>query len=416
MTKNTIESHNMADAEVLDGTGGMEEGKLYYQDPYKRKFQAVVQSCVPGAKTPYEVILSQTAFYPEGGGQPFDMGVLGTAHVLEVHEKGGNVVHYVDGPLAEGSIVEGTLDWPRRFSHMQQHSGEHLLSGLIHRSFGYDNVGFHMGQEEVTVDFNGPLNWEQAEALEQEANDMIYANIPIRISYPSPEELHNMDYRSKKELTGQIRIVEIPGGDVCACCGTHVRSTGEIGIIKIVSLMNYKGGVRLGILCGSKALKDYERKQKQVLKISGLLSAKPDSVAESVEKLKSDSALKDVQINQLYQKLLQIKASSRPDSPNPLLVLEDGLSPVLLRQYCTMLYEQGKGNIVLVCSKDQETWKYALGGAGQDMRPISKKLNGLLNGRGGGSSLMVQGTFQATEEILKKVWAEVMEGEEGGWS
>jgi len=363
---------------------------------------------VPGKRLPYEVILDETAFYPEGGGQPFDTGTLGTARVLEVHEKEGEVVHYVDSPLKEGTIVEGVLDWNRRFSHMQHHSGEHLLSGLIHRAFGYDNVGFHMGQEEVTIDFNGPLSWEEVEELERKANDMIYANIPVKISFPSPEELHNLDYRSKKELTGQIRIVEIPGGDVCACCGTHVRLTGEIGLIKVISLMNYKGGVRMGILCGGKALEDYEKKQRQAMKISVLLSAKPDTLAESVEKLKTDSTLKDVRINQLSQKLLHLKAESQPDSSKPLLLFEEDFSPVQLRQYCTMLYEQRKGSVVLVCSRDQETWKYALGSSSQDVRPISKKLNGLLNGRGGGSSLMAQGTFQTDGETIKKAWDEVM--------
>ena len=169
-----------------------------------------------GKKSLYEVTLDQTAFYPEGGGQPFDMGTLGGAHVLEVHEKKGEVIHYADKPLNVGDEVEGVLDWDRRYSHMQQHSGEHLLSGLVHRQFGYDNVGFHMGQEEVTVDFNGPLTMEEVTKLEQEANRLIYANLPVTASYPTAEELKRMDYRSKKELTGQIRIVEIPGGDLCA--------------------------------------------------------------------------------------------------------------------------------------------------------------------------------------------------------
>ena len=380
--------------------------KLFYEDTYIKTFEAKVILCVPGKKAPYEVILDRTAFYPEGGGQPADHGMLGTAHVLDVHEKDGHVVHYVDEPLEEGSCVQGTIDWERRFTHMQNHSGEHLLSGLIHQHYGYDNVGFHMGQEEVTIDFNGPLTAEQVETLELEANSLIYKDVPVVITYPTPEELHNMEYRSKKELTGQVRIVEIPGGDVCACCGTHVRTTGEIGIIKVTSLMNYKGGVRMSMLCGQMALRDYEKKQKLVTRISNLLSAKPETIADAVEKLKSDSNAKDAKVNQLYQKLFQFKAESLPDREKPLLVKEEDLNPVQLRQYCTLLYEQGKGNVVLACSEERGVWKYAVGSATVDVRPISKKLNGALNGRGGGSNLMAQGTFQASWEEIEAAWEE----------
>ncbi len=219
-------------------------------------------------------------------------------------------------------------------------------------------------------------------------------------------ERHGYDptYRSKKELTGQVRIVEIPGGDICACCGTHVRTTGEIGIIKIISLMNYKGGVRMTMLCAGRALADYEKKQKLVTRISNLLSAKPDTIADAVEKLKAESGAKDARLNQICQKLFQFKVQVLPDSSEPLLVVEEDLSPVQLRQYCTMLYEQGKGSVVLACSGEPGGWRYAIGSAMQDVRPISRKLNGLLNGRGGGSNLMAQGTFQAAWEEIEAAW------------
>ncbi len=383
--------------------------KLYYENSYTKWFSARVTSCVEGKKSLYEVTLDQTAFYPEGGGQPFDMGTLGEAHVLEVHEKKGEVIHYADKPLNVGDEVEGVVDWDRRYSHMQQHSGEHLLSGLVHRQFGYDNVGFHMGQDEVTVDFNGPLTMEEATKLEQEANRLIYANLPVTASYPTAEELKSMDYRSKKELTGQIRIVEIPGGDLCACCGTHVRFTGEIGIVKVVSLTNYKGGVRMGILCGFRALMDYDKKQRQVLTISNQLSAKPDCIEQAVEKLKAKNHETEDKLHLLYQTLFQLKSDHMPDSKEPLLIMEENLTPVLLRQFCTLLYERGKGRIVLVCSEEQGTWKYALGSALEDVRFVSKKLNSQLNGKGGGSSLMVQGTFQAAKEDIERVWKQAAE-------
>ena len=179
--------------------------KLYYEDPYQKTFTAQVLSCEPGKKGRYQVILDQTAFYPEGGGQPYDIGMLGGVKVLEVHEKDGHVVHETEAPLTVGGTVTGEIDWQRRYDHMQNHSGEHLFSGLLHRHYGYDNVGFHMGEDEITVDFNGPLTMEQVEALEREANEVVYANGPIRITYPTSEELEKLEYRSKKELTGPVR-------------------------------------------------------------------------------------------------------------------------------------------------------------------------------------------------------------------
>lgn len=390
--------------------------KLYYRAPYVKEFEAVVVSCEEGGQGAYEVVLNRTGFYPEGGGQPADVGTLllqepkegdpDQVQVKDVHEKHGKIVHYIDVPLKTGTGVIGVLDWEKRYSNMQQHSGEHLLSGLIHKHYGYDNVGFHMGSEEVTIDVNGILTMEQAKALEREANMLIYANIPVVESYPDPEALRKLEYRSKKELSGQVRIIEIPGGDICACCGTHVLATGEIGMIKITGLMHYKGGVRLSILCGMRALEDYEKKQKAVTGISNLLSAKPGQVAEAVGKLKKESGAKDVLINQLYRQIFSEKARQLPESGDRLLLFEEALTPVLLRQLCTLLYEQGKGGVVLVCSGTEGQYQYAMGSKTQDMRTWSRELNQQLNGRGGGSALMAQGTFLAGKTEIEKAWKE----------
>ena len=229
--------------------------KLYYDSAYIKEFEAQVLSCQEGKKG-WEITLSATAFYPEGGGQPADTGLLGNVRVTDVHEKDGQVVHYTDGPLPVGEMVRGVIDWDRRFQHMQEHSGEHLVSGLIHQRFGYDNVGFHMGTDEVTIDFNGVLEWGDLMAIEEKANGMIWENLEISAVYPEKDELDAMEYRSKKELTGAVRIVSIPGGDVCACCGTHVERTGEIGLVKFLSMIHYKGGVRISLLCGKRAGED----------------------------------------------------------------------------------------------------------------------------------------------------------------
>ena len=377
--------------------------KLFYDSAYIRTFEAKVLSCEKGKKG-YEVALDQTAFYPEGGGQLSDTGALNGVKVLHVSEKGEEIIHELEAPLEEGVLAEGVIDWQKRYDNMQQHTGEHIFSGLVHKHFGYDNVGFHMGTDEVTVDFNGVLTQEQLDELEDEANQLIYDNVPVKVFYPSKEELEELDYRSKKELTGLVRIVEIPGGDICACCGTHVETTGEVGLIKLRTMINYKGGVRISMLCGRRALMDYRERLKDEIRISNLLSAKLALVPDAVEKMKNESQEKDLALGRLWQQLLEKKAESYPESTEVLAVFEEGLSPVQLRQLATMLYEKGKGKIVGVFSgnEDEQVYQYALGSSQADMRKLSKAMNGALNGRGGGSNLMAQGTFKAAESAIRE--------------
>ena len=275
---------------------------------------------------------------------------------------------------------------------MQQHTGEHILSGLVHRHFGYDNVGFHMGADEVTIDFNGVLTQEQLEMLEDEANEIVYANVPVKVLYPLDEELKNLEYRSKKELTGQVRIVEIPGADVCACCGTHVECTGEVGIIKTRTMIHYKGGVRISMLCGRLALLDYRNRLKDEIRISNFLSAKVAQVPEAVEKLKQESQQKDGHIGEMWRQIFQLKLAVCPESHGPEEFFEEGMEPLQLRQFATLLYEQNKGRITGVFSGNDEAglYQYALGSSQADMRTLSKAMNDRLEGRGGGSTMMAR--------------------------
>ena len=258
--------------------------RLYDRSSYEKEFTAVVTGCRE-TKERFAVTLDRTAFFPEGGGQPFDTGTLGNVTVLDVQEIGGEVIHYTDGPLEVGSRVRGVLDWERRFSHMQAHSGEHIITGCIHNRFGYDNVGFHMGKEEITIDFNGVMTEEELDQIEREANRVVFANLPIEVTVPDEETLKHMEYRSKKELSGQVRITVIPGVDVCACCGTHVGRTGEVGIIKVLGMIHYKGGVRISLLCGRRALEHCVKRQKQAAELSALLAAKQDEVVDTLATL-----------------------------------------------------------------------------------------------------------------------------------
>ncbi|MGN0372607.1 MAG: alanyl-tRNA editing protein [Enterocloster sp.] len=384
----------------------MDQNRLYYQTPYVKRFMCTVTGCREGKKGHWLVTLDRTGFYPEGGGQPSDTGTLNGIPVLAVHEKNGEIIHELESQLQPGVQAEGIINWQERYDNMQQHTGEHILSGLVHRHYGYNNVGFHMGSDEVTVDFDGLLDQEQLDALEDEANALVYANIPVRVLYPTEEELKDIDYRSKKELTGQVRIVDIPGGDICACCGTHVENTGEVGIIKIRSMIHYKGGVRISMLCGRRAMLDYRERLRDETAVSVMLSAKLALVPQAVEKLKNENQEKSFLMGRLYQKLFELKAQSYPESDEPLAVFEEELSPVQLRQMATLLYEQKKGSVVGVFSGNEEAgeYQYALGSRSLDMRSFSKVLNGNLNGRGGGSSLMAQGTFRAGKDEIEEAF------------
>lgn len=374
--------------------------KLYYESSYIREFDGTVLSCEKGKKG-YEVILDRTAFYPEGGGQPTDTGILGGVRVTEVHEKNGEIIHYLEAPLPVGETVSGAIDWERRFIHMQEHSGEHLVSGLIHAKYGYDNVGFHMGTDEVTIDFNGLLEWEDLMEIERKANDMIWQNLEIYADFPPKEELEALDYRSKKELTGEIRIVKIPGGDICACCGTHVKRTGEIGLVKFLSMIHYKGGVRISLLCGKRALQDYEKKRAEIQKLSVMLSAKPGEVAQYVEKMKDEIAGLQDKLAECHRIQIEQIVRDLPVADRNLYLIENGFGAQQLRQLINRILEEGKAKTVLALAKNRVgEYLYVMGSRSEDMRLFSKKLNSLLAGRGGGSVQMAQGTFFAEKETL----------------
>ena len=233
----------------------MDARALFYQDSHLCRFTALVTGCHP-MPDGWAVSLDRTAFYPEGGGQPWDLGTLGEAQVLAVTEQNGSIVHLCDRELPVGGEVAGCIDWPRRFDFMQQHSGEHLLSGLIHSRYGFHNVGFHMGAGVTTIDFDGVIPQEDLPSLEAAVNEAIWRDLPVRTWFASGQELEKLPYRSKRPLEGTVRLVEFPGMDLCACCGTHVARTGEIGLLKLLSWARFHQGVRMEMVCGRRAL-DY---------------------------------------------------------------------------------------------------------------------------------------------------------------
>ncbi|NLM61379.1 MAG: hypothetical protein GX193_04810 [Clostridiales bacterium] len=376
--------------------------KLYEEDAYIREFDAVVLSC-ERADDRYLVSLDRTCFYPEGGGQPSDRGHINGAYVSDVQEKHGVIIHFTDKPFEPGSTVHGSIDWERRFSNMQQHSGEHILSGIINRISGYDNVGFHIGSEFVTLDFSGPLTAEQLLLAEKLANEAIYENLPVNAEYYTNEELKIKDikYRSKKELEGPIRIVDIPGYDCCACCGTHVRRTGEIGLIKVIKAQNYKGGTRMFILCGIRALDHFRTTLQSVDRISTLLSAKPEAVSEATEQMLGEMENLKARAADLREKLFCLMAEQVDHDPDDGVYSQifDDMSADELRQYALILVEK-VGTCLLFSGNDSEGYRYAAASAVHDCRAISKMINSELNGRGGGTPRLAQGAVQSDKEQI----------------
>ena len=381
--------------------------ELFYRDVYKREFVAHVVSSTETDKG-FEVVLDDTAFYPEGGGQPADHGMIADAHVTDVRRTGGVVVHFTDKALEVGAEVKCVLDWERRYDNMQNHTGEHVISGLIHAKYGFDNVGFHMDDDVITVDFDGIIPPEELADIEKAVNTAIQANIPVNIQFPSAEELKAMSYRSKKELTGKVRIVDIPGCDRCACCGTHVASTGEVGILKVLSSEKHRGGTRVFFVCGGRAMRDYAYKNGAVRRVSELLSAKPTEVAEAVQKLLDTAAEKDREIAALKKELLSVKAQSIPADARIAVHFEAGLTPQDLRTFATAIVEAGRAPAAAVLSeRGPNEFSYVLHWPNDALRDVSKSLNQKLNGRGGGSGGFVQGTYKTSAEVIQETLAEV---------
>lgn len=378
--------------------------KLYETDSYLCRFFAQVEACTP-CKKGFEVLLNQTAFYPEGGGQPWDTGTLGGVRVLEVHEREGRVVHTCDGPLTPGETVEGVIDWERRFDLMQNHSGEHIVSGIAHAKWGCDNVGFHMGTEVITIDLNTLLDEGDLAELEEEANRYLWQDRPVQVSYPSREELQALTYRSKKELTGQVRIVTFPGADTCACCGTHVSSAGQIGLIKLLSVQKFREGVRIELVCGGRALRYLNRIAEQNHRISNLLSAKPFETAAAAERLLEENAALKSRILTMETARFEALAQAYAGQDSP-VVFEPGLSPDGLRRLCDALLQVCPGRCACFSGEDGKGYKYAIGFRSGDLRAFTKELNQTLSGRGGGKPDFVQGSVQADRSTVEAFLAQ----------
>ena len=347
--------------------------KLFYEDSHMVTFSATVVSCEQSGEV-YEVVLDRTAFFPEGGGQYADTGRLDDAKVTDVQEKAGIIYHKTNQSLEIGKTVQGTIDWEERFSKMQQHSGEHIVSGIVHAVYGYDNVGFHMGKDAITMDFNGSISKEELKVIERKANEAVVKNLDIKVLYPAKEELETVAYRSKIEIEGQVRIVEIPGYDVCACCAPHVKKTGEIGLIKLLNVQNYKGGVRISMLCGFRALQDYEQKAESVKNISVLLSAPEEEVFSEVTRLKQEISSGKAKVSQLQQKLLVYKVEQIPQSQKVVVWFEEELEGNAPRELTNLIIENGALIGAVFAGDEKDGYRYVIGSGTVQQRSPGQRI------------------------------------------
>ncbi len=383
-----------------------ETKKLYDQDAYRTEFDAVVESCTAVEKdntTVYQVVLDQTLFFPEEGGQSPDQGYIENIEVMDVQIKDNCITHTLKAPLQKGQKIHGIISWQHRFNNMQQHSGEHIYSGLVHQQYGYDNVGFHLSNQIVTLDFNGVLTPEQAAEIEMKANEVIIQNRPISVTFPTKEELAVMEYRSKIEIEGQVRIVSIPGVDVCACCAPHVRTTGEIGMLKIMNLMNYKGGVRISILCGFRALEDYRERIKVISQLTQALSSNQENLLDAVNRIKDETLSMKQELNATKREYVESKISQIPKGEENVILFENNLDAPTMRNGVNQLITEHPGICGIFSGTDSEGYKFILASNGKDIRLVMEVLKEILNARGGGSATMVQGSVTAGKDVILKV-------------
>ena len=371
----------------------MQTRKLYYEDSHLDHFTAQVLSCEQDGQN-YQVILDATAFYPEGGGQGADTGTLGGIRVQFTREEGETVVHICDGALIPGSTVEGQIDYAARFLRMQQHSGEHIVSGIINRRFGYHNTGFHMGADCITIDFDGVISPEVLPEIEAEANRAVWQNLPIRCWYPSQEQLPQVNYRTKRALPWPVRIVEIPGFDCCACCGTHVAATGEIGLIKLFSAVHFRGGTRMEMACGKRALEILNSAYQQNKLVSQAFSAQITETGAAAQRMNDLAAAQKYRIIGLEKRIFAGIAEAFAGTGDVLL-FEADLDGTALRELTDAVAEKCGGRAAVFSGSDESGYGFCLAQPGGDLRQLCKEMTASLSGRGGGKPGFQQGRVQA---------------------
>ena len=385
----------------------MKTQRLYETDAYCREFTARVLSCTP-AEGGYAVVLDKTAFFPEGGGQAADTGALDSVAVTDVQLQGDTVIHMAADPLPVGETVTGRIDWEQRFARMQKHTGEHIVSGLIWRRYGLHNVGFHLGSEDVTLDLDGELTRQQLDELETLANRVVWENRPVRAWFPTPEELTALEYRSKKAVEGSLRIVEIEGVDRCACCAPHVARTGEIGAIRLLEFLRYKGGVRIHMQCGLDALLEGRLHFHEVTAAAARLSVKPTELTAAVERLLAQRDELSRQLRQERSRAAAAYARTAPPEEVSPLFLSGEPDNAAMRQVLELLLVRGVRPAGVFVGEDPLGYRFAAMG-GDDLPGLARRMKAQLGSRGGGSAEIIQGQVTAPAAEIRAFWRQETE-------
>lgn len=389
--------------------------RLFDTDSHLYTFEATVMACEPtAAEGVYNVVLDATAFFPEGGGQAADPGMLNGYQVMDVQEGNGIIRHTValPSPLTVGETVRGEIDADTRLRRMQNHTGEHIISGLVHARYGYDNVGFHLGTDDVTLDFNGVLTREQLDEIETEANRTVAACLPIKAYYPTPEEMAAMVYRSKLDLTENVRIVEIGEDgflDRCACCAPHVGNTGEVGMIKLLDFIHYKGGVRIHMQCGLDALEDYRARYSAVATMAAEMSVKQEDVTEGFARLQAEIEEKRQTITALRRRIVELTVAALPPTEGSLCLFIDDNDMTALRHTLNAAVTKCGRLCGVFGGNDESGYRFVIGRADPtiDLKPMAKEINAALSAKGGGSSEMLQGNASTTRDVIESYFFHV---------
>ena len=378
----------------------METAKLYYEDSRLREFDARVLECRQEGQR-WLVTLDRTAFYPEGGGQAGDTGTLAGVRVLDTQEHAQEVIHFCDGALEPGMVVHGVIDYARRFDLMQQHTGEHILSGLVYEKYGYHNTGFHMGADVITVDFDGIVPPEDLPELERRANEAVFRDVPLECWVPSEQELPTVTYRTKRALPWPVRIVRIPGYDSCACCSVHVQRTGQIGVIKLLSVIRFRTGVRMEMVCGGRALALLNESYHQNQLVSRAFSAKPSETGEAARRMNETVDSLKLELAQLRRQIFAAKADRCRDAGDVLL-FEADLESADVRRLADAVAECCGGVAAVLSGNDVEGYAYCLVSRCGDLRALGKSMNQALGGRGGGRAEFQQGRLSTSRQQIEE--------------
>jgi len=377
--------------------------RIYYTDPYATEFDATVVAVEPSADGRQAIVLDRTAFYPTSGGQPFDVGVLGSTPIVDVVDTDdGRILHVVDGEvgatIGAGAGVHGRVDWTRRFDHMQQHTGQHVLSAAFDRLFKVRTVSFHLGSESSTIDLAREVTAQEIAAAESEANRVVWEDRPVTIRFADAADAAALPLRKESTRKGELRLIDVEDFDVSACGGTHVRRTGAIGVIAAAGSERFRGGTRLEFQCGGRALDGYRALRASVTNSTRLLSVLPAELPGAIERMQGEGKdlrreLKDLQSRLARYEALALAAAAEPHGNTRVTVKAlEGWDANGLKAIASAIADQpghlafllsaaAPASIVIARAKDVSI----------DCASLLKEMTAKFGGKGGGRPEIAQG-------------------------